>query len=424
MAVPIQPEIHHTLLRGLVIPACPLALNAQRRFDERRQRALVRYYLAAGAGGLAVAVHTTQFAIRDPKIGLFKPVLELAAAELGLLSSGPKATPPITPPTPNPSQEGSARPSPRRDVPSREENRRSSAPGQFPSLEGSGVGLSAPFPSSSASGIHSTRTGPLIGIAGVCGQTRQAVAEATLIREFGFHAALLNLGALKDTTEDQLLAHCRAMAEIIPLFGFYLQPAAGGLILPYSFWRRFAQIENVVAIKIAPFNRYQTLDVMRAIAETGREDIALYTGNDDNIVIDLITPFRFNVGGKIVERRIVGGLLGHWAVWTPKAVELHAECRRIVMTGRPVPHELLQRAVEVTDANAAFFDPAHNYAGCIPGIHEVLRRQGLLEGIWCLDPNETLSPGQREEIDRVYRGYPHLSDDEFVARHRDEWLSG
>ena len=424
MAVPIQPAIHQALLRGLVIPACPLALNAQRRFDERRQRALVRYYLAAGAGGLAVAVHTTQFAIRDPKIGLFKPVLELAAAELGLLSSGPKATPPITPPTPNPSQEGSARPSPRRDVPSREENRRSSAPGQFPSLEGSGVGLSAPFPSSSASGIHSTRTGPLIGIAGVCGQTRQAVAEATLIREFGFHAALLNLGALKDTTEDQLLAHCRAMAEIIPLFGFYLQPAAGGLILPYSFWRRFAEIENVLAVKIAPFNRYQTLDVIRAVAEAGRDNIALYTGNDDNIVMDLLTPYRFRVGDQVIERRIVGGLLGHWAVWTKTAVELLAECRRVATTRTPLLMDLLRRAVEVTDANAAFFDAANGYAGCIPGIHEVLRRQGLLEGIWCLDPNETLSPGQAREIDRVYLAYPELNDDAFVSAHREEWMSG
>jgi dihydrodipicolinate synthase/N-acetylneuraminate lyase len=194
--------------------------------------------------------------------------------------------------------------------------------------------------------------------------------------------------------------------------------------LTYAFWRRFAEIGNVIAIKIAPFNRYQTLDVIRAIAEAGREDIALYTGNDDTIVVDLLTPFRFNVGGGVVERRIVGGLLGHWAVWTKEAVEVHGECRRIVSKGQFVPPELLQRAVEITDANAAFFDAAHEYAGCIPGIHEVLRRQGLLEGIWCLDPNETLSRGQGEEIDRVCNAYPHLNDDEFVARHRDEWLSG
>ena len=366
---------------GLVIPACPLALNARRKLDERRQRALFRYYIAAGAGGLAVGVHTTQFAIRGPKVGLFKPVLELAAAEL-----------------------------------------RSSRRKEAHSAK-SGVASSAVLSNSAARGIQLTPA-TIIGIAGICGNTKQAMAEAALARELGYLAGLLSLGALQDASNDELLAHCRTVAEIIPLIGFYLQPAAGGRVLPFAFWRRFAEIETVVAIKIAPFNRYQTLDVIRAIAEAGREDIALYTGNDDNIVIDLITPFRFNVGGKIVERRIVGGLLGHWAVWTQKAVELHAECRRIVMTGQPVPHELLQRAVEVTDANAAFFDPAHQYAGCIPGIHEVLRRQGLLEGIWCLDANETLSPGQREEINRAYRAYPHLSDDEFVARHRDEWLDG
>ena len=366
---------------GLVIPACPLALNARRKLDERRQRALFRYYIAAGAGGLAVGGHTTQFAIREPKVGLFKPVLELAAEEL-----------------------------------------RSSRRKEAHSAK-SGVGSSAVLFNSAARGTQLTPA-TIIGIAGICGNTKQAMAEAALARELGYLAGLLSLGALQDASNDELLAHCRSAAEIIPLVGFYLQPDAGGRVLPFAFWRRFAEIENVVAIKIAPFNRYQTLDVIRAIAEAGREDIALYTGNDDNIVIDLITPFRFNVGGKIVERRIVGGLLGHWAVWTQKAVELHAECRHIVMTGRPVSHELLQRAVDVTDANSAFFDPAHNYAGCIPGIHEVLRRQGLLEGIWCLDPKETLSPGQREEIDRVYRAYPHLSDDEFVARHRDEWLSG
>jgi hypothetical protein len=263
-----------------------------------------------------------------------------------------------------------------------------------------------------------------IGIAGICGETKQATAEAALARELGYHAGLLSLGALQEASNDGLLAHCRTVAEVIPLVGFYLQPAAGGRVLPFAFWRRFAEIENVVAVKIAPFNRYQTLDVIRAIAEAGREDIALYTGNDDSIVVDLVTPFRFNVGGRIVERRIVGGLLGHWAVWTRAAVELLAECRRIAMKDQPVPHELIQRAVEVTDANAAFFDPAHDYDGCIPGIHEVLRRQGLLEGIWCLDPNETLSPGQSDEIDRVYRAYPHLNDDEFVAEHRDDWIGG
>jgi len=279
------------------------------------------------------------------------------------------------------------------------------------------------LPGSAAGGTEFAASA-MIRIAGICGNTKQAMAEAALVRELGYQAGLLSLGALQDASNDELLAHCRTVAEMIPLVGFYLQPAAGGRVLPFALWRCFAEIENVAAIKIAPFNRYQTLEVIRAIAEAGRQDIALYTGNDDNIVIDLVTPFRFNIGGRIVERRIVGGLLGHWAVWTKNAVELHAECRRLVLAGQPVPHELLQRAVEVTDANAAFFDPAHHYAGCIPGIHEVLHRQGLLEGIWCLDPNETLSPGQFEEINRVYRAYPHLNDDGFVAEHRDEWLSG
>lgn len=349
-------SLRRLLDRGLVIPACPLALNSQRIMDERRQRGLVRYYAAAGAGGLAVGVHTTQFAIRDPRVGLFQPVLGLVAEELGRADAG--------------------------------------------------------------------RAEPLARVAGVCGQTKQAVCEAELIRGLGYHAALLSLGALQDEGEDEMIAHCRTVGEITPLVGFYLQPSAGGRPLPYSFWRRFVEIENVVAIKVAPFNRYQTIDVVRAMAEAGREDIALYTGNDDNIVIDLLTAFRFDVGGKPVERRFVGGLLGHWAVWTRKAVELHAECRRIVQSGESIPVEMLRRNIEVTDANAAFFDAANRFAGCIPGIHEILRRQGLLEGTWCLDPDETFGPGQREEIDRVCRAYPHLSDDDFVAQHRDQWLNG
>jgi dihydrodipicolinate synthase/N-acetylneuraminate lyase len=237
----------------------------------------------------------------------------------------------------------------------------------------------------------------------------------------GYDAGLLSLGALKDASENELIEHCSAVAEILPLFGFYLQPPVGGRILPFSFWCRFAEIPNVVAIKIAPFNRYQSLDVVRAVAEAGREDIALYTGNDDNIVLDLLTPFRFRVGNRTVERRIVGGLLGHWAVWTKRAVELHAECRRLAESNAPIPPELLRRAAEVTDCNAAIFDAVNGFTGCIPGIHEVLRRQGLLEGTWCIDPEERLSPGQREEIDRVYRAYPELSDDAFVStviRHR------
>jgi len=267
-----------------------------------------------------------------------------------------------------------------------------------------------------------TRRQPLVGIAGVCGDTPQALSEAELARAMGFHAGLLSLSALKEADDDTLIAHCQRVAEVIPLVGFYLQPAVGGRVLSYRFWRRFAEIENVVAIKIAPFNRYQTLDVVRAIAEAERDDIALYTGNDDNIVLDLLTPYRFNVGGKQVERRIVGGLLGHWAVWTKRAVELLERCH--VAAQQPaIPADLLRLAIEVTDCNAAFFDAANGFRGCIAGIHEVLRRQGLLEGIWCLDPNETLSPGQADEIDRVYRSYPHLNDDAFVAEHLHEWLS-
>ncbi len=342
------------LRQGVVIPASPLALNAQRRWDERRQRALWQYYIAAGAGGIAVGVHTTQFAIRDPQIGLFRPLLELACEEFD-----------------------------RADA---------------------------------------TRNEPLVRIAGICGDTPQALSEAELARGMGFHAGLLSLSALKEADDDTLIAHCQRVAEVIPLVGFYLQPAVGGRVLSYRFWRRFAEIENVVAIKIAPFNRYQTLDVVRAIAEAERDDIALYTGNDDNIVLDLLTPYRFNVGGKQVERRIVGGLLGHWAVWTKRAVELLERCH--VAAQQPaIPADLLRLAIEVTDCNAAFFDAANGFRGCIAGIHEVLRRQGLLEGIWCLDPNETLSPGQADEIDRVYRSYPHLNDDAFVAEHLHEWLS-
>jgi hypothetical protein len=352
----MTPEIQQALQSGLVIPACPLALNARRKLDERRQLALLRYYAAAGAGGVAVGVHTTQFAIRDPAHGLFQPVLQLAADELTRLDAG--------------------------------------------------------------------RRVPLVRIGGVCGATAQASKEAALVRELGYHAGLLSLAAMKHAGEDGLIAHCRAVAEVLPIIGFYLQPAVGGRLLPFSFWRRFLEIENVVAIKIAPFNRYQTLDVVRAVAESGREDVALYTGNDDNILLDLLTPYRFSLAGRAVERRIVGGLLGHWAVWTHRAVELLEECHRTMDAGGPIPAKLLRRANEVTDCNAAFFDAANQYAGCIAGLHEVLRRQGLLEGIWCLDPNEGLGPGQLEQIDRVYAAYSHLNDDAFIAAHRDQWLRG
>lgn len=349
----IPSTIGDELRRGLLIPAHPLALDARRRFDECHQRALTRYYIAAGAGGLAVGVHTTQFAIRDAHIGLFEPVLALAAEEMT-----------------------------RADV---------------------------------------DRQVPLVRIGGICGTTPQAMREAAVLAGLGYHAGLLSLAALRDAAEDELLAHCRAVGDVLPIIGFYLQPAVGGRELSYAFWRRIAEIESLVAIKIAPFNRYQTLEVVRAVTESGRDDIALYTGNDDSIVMDLVTPFRFHVNGRAVERRLVGGLLGHWAVWTAPAVTLLAECHAAAAQGC-VPSGLLARAVEVTDANAAFFDAANGFAGCIAGLMEVLRRQGLVQSRNCLDPVETLGPGQLEAIDRVWSAYPHLNDDAFVRRHLDGWL--
>jgi len=346
----MQPTIRAVLDRGVAIPAHPLALTADGRFDERRQQALTRYYAAAGVGGLAVGVHTTQFAIRRADVGLFEPVLSLA----------------------------------------REEMDRADA----------------------------TRQEPLVRIGGVCGDTRQAAAEAELLASLGYHAGLLSLAALASADDDALVAHCRVVAERIPVVGFYLQPSVGGRRLSHAFWRRFAEIPGVVAIKIAPFNRYQTLDVVRAVVDAGREDIALYTGNDDNIVGDLVTAFPGRDG---MSRRIVGGLLGHWAVWTSEAVRVLRECQEAAGQDA-VPAALLTRGIEVTDANAAFFDAANGFAGCIAGIHEVLRRQGLLTTIRCLDAHEVLSPGQADEIDRVYRAYPHLADDAFVAEHLDEWL--
>lgn len=338
------------LRRGLVIPAHPLALNGARRMDEYRQAALTRYYIDAGAGGLAVGVHTTQFAIRDPAVGLYEPVLALAAAVMN--------------------------------------------------------------------DSDACRPVPLARIAGVCGSTSQALREASTAESLGYHAALLNLGALAGDGDAALIAHCRAIAEVMPLFGFYLQPAAGGRVLGHGFWRTFAEIENVVAIKIAAFDRYRTLDVVRAIAESGRHDIALYTGNDDNIINDLLTTYRFTLSGRVVERRMVGGLLGQWAVWTKRAVELLESIHQAVASG-VVPAELLTRNAELTDANGALFDAANGFAGCISGIHEALRRQGLLDGIWCLNERETLSPGQLEQIDRIHQAYPHLRDDAFITGRRD-----
>lgn len=349
----LDSKIHDALKTGTVIPAHPLALTADRKLDERRQRALSRYYIAAGVGGLGVGVHTTQFAIRDPCVGLFEPVLRLAAEEMERADRV-------------------------RDV-------------------------------------------PLVRIGGISGKTAQAVSEACLLRDLKYHVGLLSLAAVKDLDDEALITHCKEVSAILPIMGFYLQPAVGGRVLSYYFWRRFVEIENVVAIKIAPFDRYHTLDVIRAVAESRRE-VALYTGNDDNIVMDLLTPYVFHIGGEKKELRIVAGLLGHWAVWTKRAVELLQECHSLACRNQPVPQSMLKKGVQVTDCNTAFFDTANNFAGCIAGLHEVLRRQGLLEGIWCLDPRETLSPGQKEEIDRVYSAYPELNDDEFVRENLDAWL--
>jgi len=338
------------LRRGVVIPAHPLALDANRKLDVRRQRALARYYLDAGAGGLAVGVHTTQFAIRD--VGLYQPVLELAMRSAG----------------------------------------------------------------------DWTRKQPVM-IAGLSGRTPQAVSEAQVACDLGYHAGLLSLAALKGASEDELIAHAQTVAGEIPLVGFYLQPAVGGLVLPVSFWRRFAAIENVVAIKIAPFNRYRTLDVIRGVVEAAAaERITLYTGNDDHIVLDLLTPFTVVANGRETTVRIKGGLLGHWSVWVKKAVELLNRIHAADAANN-VPADLLALDSQVTDCNAAIFDVANDFHGVIAGCHEILRRQGLLAGIWCLDPDETLGPGQKEEIDRVCAAYPHLNDDAFVRANLERWLS-
>ncbi len=352
---PFPPHfVIEALQAGIAIPAHPLALDSERNFSERRQRALTRYYLDAGVGGLAVGVHSTQFAIRDPRFGLFEPVLRLAAETI--------------------------------------------------------------------SAWEETNPRRVVRIAGICGETAQAVREAITARECGYHAGLLSLGALRDAPDEALLQHARRVAEEIPLFGFYLQPAAGGRPLSARFWREFAAIPNVVAIKVAPFNRYATLDVLRAVAEAGREaEIALYTGNDDHIVLDLLAEYTFPIAGRQARLGFQGGLLGHWACWTKKAVELLDRCKQARRQGQ-IPAELLHLAGQVTDCNAAFFDAAHLFAGALPGIHEVLRRQGLLENNFCLDPQERLSPGQMAEIERVYAAYPELNDDDFVAQNLDRWL--
>ncbi len=334
---------------GQVIPACPLALNNDGSWSELHQRALIRYYVQAGAGGLAVGVHATQFAIRERQHGLFRPLLE------------------------NVSQ-----------------------------------WLSECLPADS----------PFVRIAGVCGDHAQAISEAEFAVEQGYQAGLLSLTALRDAAEEHLIQHCRNVSAVIPIIGFYLQPAVGGRVLSYSFWRRLAENDRVVAIKIAPFNRYQTWDVVRAVIDSGRDDLALYTGNDDNIVVDLLTPFASR--GKT--RFIVGGLLGQWGVWTQQAVQMLRDIQT-VRNAASIPTEWLSRGASLTDANAAIFDAANAFAGCIPGINEVLRRQGLLPGNRCLNVDEILSEGQVEELDRVTAAYPELTDDLFVKENLQRWLS-
>lgn len=343
----LTPDKKRLLLRGTVIPAHPLALQKDRSLDAYHQRLLTQYYLAAGAGGVAVGVHTTQFAIRDPSINLFERVLALAAEEV------------------------------------------------------EGAALKRPF----------------LMIAGVTGPTEQACREAKLAKELGYDLVLLSTNGLGDWSEAALLERARAVGECMPLFGFYLQPAVGGRVLSRDFWEKFANINAVSAIKIAPFNHYQTLDVVQAVCASVRQaDIALYTGNDDNIVLDLLSTFEIKTPRGLIRKDIVGGLLGHWAVWTRQAVALLDRIHTIKNSNLPLSHTWLTEALQVTDANAAFFDAANQFKGCIAGLHEVLKRQGLMQGIWCLDPEEGLSSGQKEEIDRVYAAYPQLNDDEFVRQ--------
>ncbi len=334
---------------GQVIPACPLALNDDGSWSDRYQRALVRYYVEAGAGGLAVGVHTTQFAIRDPKYGLYAKLLQHVSHW-----------------------------------------------------------LTESLPAEST----------FVRIAGICGDRKQATTEAALAADHGYHAGLVSLSALRDAKEDELIGHCEAVSKIIPIFGFYLQPAVGGRVLSYRFWREFVENQRLIAIKIAPFNRYQTWDVVRAVIESGRDDVALYTGNDDNIIVDLLTPFSYR--GKT--RFMAGGLLGQWAVWTKAAVDLLKQIQQIRKTDS-IAMEWLSKNQALTDANSAVFDVANQFAGCIPGVHEVLRRQGLLPSNRCLDPNEVLSRDQAEELDRVVEAYSWLVDDDFVRGNLAKWLT-
>ncbi|MEK4250549.1 dihydrodipicolinate synthase family protein [Paenibacillus sp. FSL W7-1287] len=349
----LEQSLLEALHEGLVIPAHPLALTEDRKLDERHQRALTRYYMASGAGGVAVGVHSTQFEIRDPEHQLYEPVLRLAAEEIERAK------------------------------------------------------LDRPF----------------LKVAGVCGPTEQALTEVNIALNLGYDTVLLSMGGLQGLSEEEHLDRVRSIASKVPVIGFYLQPSVGGRVFSYEFWRQFAEIDNIVAIKMAPFNRYQSIDVVRAVCYSSRRnEIALYTGNDDNIINDLLTTYRFTVEGEVVEKQVVGGLLGHWAVWTQKAVELLEEIK-LARRSQQIDINWLSRNIEVTDTNAAFFDAANHFAGCIPGIHEVLRRQGLLQGTWCLNPHEVLSPRQFEEIDRMYECYPHLHDDDFVRDNLEVWLA-
>ena len=352
----LPPPILDLVRRGTVIPATPLALNSRRQFDERRQRALMRYYIDAGVGGIAVGMHFTQFEIRSPGVDLFEPVLRVCADEIDRYSAK--------------------------------------------------VGR------------------PIAKVAGFSGLTASGIRQAETARKLGYHFGIASMAAFRGMMEQEMVHHMRELAKIMPMFGFYLLTGVGGIKLPYSFWRELVEIENIVGIKIAPFDRYGTIDVARALADSGREkEITLYTGNDDSILYDFVTPYRFGPPESSRTVRIRGGLLGQWACWTERAVQLHERLLRISEKGEAITPELLTLSAQITDANAALFDPAHNYAGSIPGVNEILRRQGLLEGVWTLKRDEVLSPGQLEEIDRVCTAYPHLTDDDFVRKNLDRWLN-
>ncbi|MDU1892420.1 MAG: dihydrodipicolinate synthase family protein [Dysgonomonas sp.] len=349
----IDSDLLQIFRKGTVIPATPLALTESRTVDEKYQKALVRYHIDCGVGGIAIGVHSTQFEIREH--GLFEGLLSLVSKEIDSWS-------------------------------------------EF-------------------------RGKKILKVAGVCGKTEQALREASFALSAGYHAALVSLSALKESSLDELITHCTKVAEIMPIIGFYMQTSVGGINLPYEFWKEFAAIPNVLGIKIAPFDRYKTFDVVRAICDAGKEeDIALYTGNDDNIVADLLSEYKVETSAGTKNIRIKGGLLGHWCVWTKKAVDLLNEIHSITDSEKDIPQDLLTRAIQITDSNAAFFDSKNRFAGCIPGLHEVLFRQGLMTNILCLNSEEVLSEGQKEEISRVYKAYPHLNDDDFVRSNLSIWL--